>query len=106
MNFYQTEGMLSGRTEIEASDPRKTLILGNQRISYKTVGVNCDKFPWFARTFMKQHIEIENDPKVWGRVEAMIQQKWPATPRPTEAVMLTSTAWTGFCARCVSLRQP
>ena len=75
MNFYQTEGMLSGRTAILAADPQKTVILGNQQLSYKTAPVNCDKFPWFARTFMKQHIEIENDPHVWNRVEAMIQQE-------------------------------
>jgi hypothetical protein len=83
MNFYQTEGMLSGRTAIHASDPQKTIILGNQQLSYKVSPVNCDQFPWFARTFMKQHIEIENDPNVWHRVEAMIQQEIdgePATP--------------------------
>ena len=51
------------------------MILGNQQVSYKTSRVNCDRFPWFARTFMKSHIEIENDPYVWNRVEAMIQQE-------------------------------
>ncbi len=80
MNFYQTEGMLSGRTAIHASDPRKTLILGNQQLSYKVSQVNCDHFPWFARTFMKQHIEIENDPQVWHRVEAMIQEEINGEP--------------------------
>ena len=75
MNFYQSEGMLSGRAAIRASDPQKTVILGNQQVSYKTSRVNCDRFPWFARTFMKSHIEIENDPYVWNRVEAMIQQE-------------------------------
>ena len=80
MNFYQSEGMLSGRTAIRASDPKQTLILGNQQISYKRSQVNCDRFPWFARTFMKPHIEIENDPYVWGRVEAMIQQEVDGRP--------------------------
>jgi hypothetical protein len=80
MNFYQSEGMLSGRTAIRASDPRKTIILGNQQLSYKASPVNCDKFPWFARTFMKSHIEIENDPYVWNRVEAMIQQEVDGQP--------------------------
>ena len=75
INFYQAEGLLSGRAIIYASDPHKTTILGNQQISYKTQSVNCDRFPWFARTFMKQHIEIENDPRVWNRVEAMIQEE-------------------------------
>ena len=74
MNFYQTEGLLSGRTAIHAANPRKTTIVGNQQFSYKASPVNCDRFPWFARTFMKSHIEIENDPRVWNRVEAMIQE--------------------------------
>lgn len=82
MNFYQTEGLLSGRAAIRASDPGNTVILGNQRISYKTSPVNCDRFPWFARTFMKQHIEIENDPQVWNRVEAMIQEEVDGKPDP------------------------
>ena len=80
MNFYQSEGMLSGRTAIRASDPASTVILGNQQLSYKTSPVNCDKFPWFARTFMKSHIEIENDPFVWSRVEALIQREVDGRP--------------------------
>lgn len=80
MNFYQTEGLLTGQPAIYASDPEKTLILGNQQVSYKGQHVNCDRFPWFARTFMKQHIEIENDPKVWNRVEAMIQKEVDGAP--------------------------
>ena len=75
MNFYQDEGLLSGRSRILANDPHRTLILGNQRLSYKHAPVNCDGFPWFARPFMKPHIEIENDPRVWNRVEAMIQER-------------------------------
>ncbi len=80
MNFYQTEGLLSGRTTIRASDPRQTLILGNQQLSYKNARVNTDRFPWFARTFMRPHIEIENDPRVWARVETMIQQEIDGEP--------------------------
>lgn len=75
MNFYQAEGLLNGRPAILADDPQRTTILGNQKLSYKNAPVNCDRFPWFARTFMKAHIEIENDPAVWNVVEAMIQQR-------------------------------
>jgi hypothetical protein len=32
-------------------------------------------FPWFARAFMKPHIEIENDPQVWDKIEALIATK-------------------------------
>ncbi|AFL87646.1 hypothetical protein Terro_1337 [Terriglobus roseus DSM 18391] len=75
MNFYQTEGLLSGRRSIRAADPAKTMILGNNRVSYKSSPVDTSEFPWFARTFMRPHIEIENDPKVWDNVQAMIQQE-------------------------------
>jgi hypothetical protein len=75
VNFYETEGLLHGRTQIAAMDPAKTTILGNYESSYKTTPVALDGYPWFARTFMKQHIEIENDSAVWGKIEALIQTK-------------------------------
>ena len=72
INFFQTEGILHGRQTIQAADPAKTTILGNFQSSYRTTPVALDGFPWFARTFMKQHIEIENDPAVWNQIEALI----------------------------------
>ena len=75
INFYQTEGMLHGRSSIAAMDPKQTKILGNYESSYRGAPVSCAKFPWFARTFMKQHIEIENDPSVWGKIAALIRAK-------------------------------
>jgi hypothetical protein len=83
MNFYQTEGLLNGRRAIHAADPQKTTILGNDLLSYRTAPVDTSAFPWFARTFMRPHIEIENDPRVWDRVEAMIQSEADAgVPTP------------------------
>ena len=75
INFYQTEGLLHGRPRIEAMDPERTTILGNFESAYKDNPVSCAGFPWFARTFMKPHIEIENDPRVWSRIEVLIQTK-------------------------------
>lgn len=75
INFYQTDGLLHGRSHIEAVDPRQTAILGNFESGYKENPVSCAGYPWFARTFMKPHIEIENDPRVWDRIEALIQSK-------------------------------
>ncbi len=72
VNFYQTQGLLHGRRRIQASDPKRTTILGNFESSYRTAPVPLDGYPWFARTFMKPHIEIENDPAVWDKVEALI----------------------------------
>ncbi len=73
VNFYQTEGLLRGRRMIAAADPTKTRILGNFESSYRDNPVSVSGYPWYARAFMKQHIQIESDPKVWDQVEAMIE---------------------------------
>ena len=73
VNFYQPAGLLHGRKEIRAVDPEKTRIIGNFRLSYRDHHVQCSRYPWYARTFMRSHIEIENDPRVWDWIEAMIQ---------------------------------
>lgn len=72
VNFYQTQGPLHGQKNIYAVDPAKTKIFGNIEMGYKDQPVNCGRYPWFARTFTKTHIEIENDPRVWDRVLALI----------------------------------
>ncbi len=72
INFYQTEGMLHGRRSIKAIDPARTKILGSYESTYKITPVSCAGFPWFARTFMMPHIEIENDVTVWTQIEALI----------------------------------
>jgi hypothetical protein len=77
INFYQVEGLLHGRRQIVASDPLRTQILGNFRFDYKNTPVNCDGYPWYAQIFMKPHIEIESDPRVWGQVESLIRSKLP-----------------------------
>jgi hypothetical protein len=75
VNFYQSEGLLRGRPRIEAVDPQRTTILGNFESAYKHDPVSCAGYPWYARAFMKPHIEIENDPHVWNKIEALIQTK-------------------------------
>jgi hypothetical protein len=75
VNFYETDGLLHGRSTIAAMDPAKTTILGNFASSYKATPVPLDGYPWFARTFMRPHIEIENDPSVWRKIEALIGAK-------------------------------
>jgi hypothetical protein len=44
-------------------------------VSYKVSPVALDGYPWFARTFMRPHIEIENDAVVWDKIETMIGAK-------------------------------
>jgi hypothetical protein len=77
VNFYQLDGLLHGRRTILAADPAHTQILGNFQFDYKNKPINCDGYPWYARMFMKSHIEIESDPVVWNRVESLIRSKLP-----------------------------
>lgn len=75
INFYQDKGLLRGRTTITAADPSSTKILGNLRSDYTKNRIDIHEFPWFARTFMRSHIEIENDPAVWDRIHDMIDER-------------------------------
>jgi hypothetical protein len=83
INFYQTEGLLHGRPAISAADPNATQIIDNIHLTYKDNEVPTPGYPWFARTFTKRHIEIENDPRVWNQVEAMIQANLPPSTLTT-----------------------
>jgi pimeloyl-ACP methyl ester carboxylesterase len=87
INFYQTEGLLHGRPAISAADPAATQIIDNIHLTYKDNEVPTPGYPWFARTFTKRHIEIENDPRVWNQVEAMILANLPL---PTLAASTTT----------------
>ena len=42
---------------------------------YTATAIDCAGYPWYAKLFMKPHIEIENDPSVWSKIEALIQTK-------------------------------
>jgi hypothetical protein len=79
--------MLHGRSFIEAMDPERTTILGNYESTYRKSPVSCAGYPWFARTFMKPHIEIENDPSVWSKIEALIQAKVLEDEPPAETTL-------------------
>ncbi len=73
VNFYQLNGLLHGQRRIVAIDPLHTRILGNFQFDYSAHSIPCDGYPWYARIFMKPHIEIESDPKVWNQVDSMIR---------------------------------
>ena len=90
INFYQTEGLLHGRSLIEATDPKKTTILGNYQSTYRKNPVSCAGYPWFARAFMKPHIEIENDPSVWSKIEALIRTKVREGDQPQNTPVKTT----------------
>ena len=76
-NFYQPNGFVHGQPRIRAADPARTHIIGNFRFDYKTTPIDCKQYPWYDRLFMKSHIEIECDPKVWTQVESLIHSRLP-----------------------------
>ncbi|HKW63306.1 MAG TPA: hypothetical protein VJN89_12225 [Candidatus Acidoferrum sp.] len=78
VNFYQPDGWLRGRPEIRPADAARTQIIGNFRFDYKVLPVSCPLYPWFDRFFMKSHVEIECDPRVWTQVESLIRARLPS----------------------------
>lgn len=86
VNFYQPHGWLHGESQIRAADPERTRILGNFRFDYSKQPVNCyAAYPWWDRHIATSHTEIECDPAVWDRVEALIRDKLPPTSSATTA---------------------
>jgi pimeloyl-ACP methyl ester carboxylesterase len=87
VNFYQTHGLVHGRSKITAADPARTEILGNFRYEYEIEPPRFREYPWLARRLMKGHIEIESDPQVWLQVKSLLQSQLPVaiTQAQTEA---------------------
>jgi hypothetical protein len=83
VNFYQSRGPLEGRPRIVASDPARTTIIGNFKIT--DPHVNCDNFPWFVRTFNKPHHEIENDAHVWDKIASLIDAEVADNDQPKKS---------------------
>jgi hypothetical protein len=78
---YQSDGQLQGRTAIRAAGPERTHILGNFQEDYAAKPICCDAYPWWNRIFMKYHIEIECDPRVWKQVESLMRSQLPPPTR-------------------------
>jgi hypothetical protein len=75
VNFYQADGFLHGQSEIRAVDASHTRVLGNFRFDYRSKLLECEKYPWYDRVFLRPHTEIECDPAVWNQVESLIRSK-------------------------------
>lgn len=90
VNFYQSRGLLHGRSEILAKDPTRTNIIGNFEMTYKNHPVNCKEFPWYSRVFTKSHIEIENDPRVWTEAATLIELELSGTKSTAQASLAAS----------------
>lgn len=80
VNFYQTRGLIHGRSTIHAANPEETAILGNFRMRYGKHRIDCDNYPWIARHLNKPHHEIENDPEVWRRISSLVDAELFQSP--------------------------
>lgn len=87
VNFYQTRGLLHGRTRITAADPARTMILGDFLFDYREAPAECRHYPWLTRHLFPGHTAIECDPRVWSRIEGMID-KYSFTGQPASVAGL------------------
>jgi hypothetical protein len=92
VNFYQSHGIIHGRQHIRAEDASRTEVIGNFRFDYENHPVPVRGASWFAKTFLRPHVSIENDPVVWSRIETLIRSKLPA---PAEQQQVASDSAPG-----------
>jgi hypothetical protein len=91
VNFYQPHGIIHGCQRIRAEDAARTEVIGNFRFDYANHPVAVSGASWFAKTFLRPHVSIENDPVVWSRIETLIRSKLPAPARqPQKTAKLTT----------------
>jgi hypothetical protein len=83
-NFYQPNGLLHGDHDIRAADTAHTKIIGNFRYDYGRSPLKCSQYPWWDRYIVKAHTQIECDPVVWDKVDALIRQALPPAPQSVE----------------------
>ena len=53
VNFYQTRGLIHGRSVIRPADAERTNIIGNFHMTYGHRQINCDNYPWLAESLQQ-----------------------------------------------------
>jgi pimeloyl-ACP methyl ester carboxylesterase len=105
INFYQSGGPLHGQTEIIATDPQRTKILGNIHMTYENLPINCDNYSWYSRTLNKPHHEIENDLRVWDQIASLIDSNLPGVaPATTHASAPSASPFFQYLRRGVQAK--
>lgn len=85
-NFYQSHGIVHGRTEITAADPLKTQILGNYQFDYRKEPVKCEAPSWFDQVITPDHAQSDCDPRLWAKVERLVRQRLEPQPSALAAI--------------------
>jgi pimeloyl-ACP methyl ester carboxylesterase len=89
VNFYESQSLTPGESQIVAADATRTNILGNFHMKYDDHPINCDNYKWLPRVFNRPHHEIENDPRVWNQIASLIDLELlgrDSLPDPTHVV--------------------
>lgn len=74
-NLFQHDGPpIMGRGSIRAADSSRTRILGNFKYHYWSRNVDMSSASWARKTLGGAHARMEQDPRVWARVEGFIRQ--------------------------------
>jgi hypothetical protein len=89
VNFYQRKGLTPGQPLIVPADATRTTILGNFHMTYEGYHINSDNYRWLSRVFNKHHHEIENDPRVWDQITALIDSELLRTNAEIQAASST-----------------
>ena len=72
-NLFQRNGwFIRGEPEIQASDARRTVILGNFEFDYRDKHIDLSRVSWFKKIFRTAHTKMDYDPAVWEKVEVLI----------------------------------
>ena len=79
VNYYQTHGLVHGRSQIIAADPSRTQILGNYLVDYRKDPVDCSATSWFNR-ITPSHAQSECDTRLWSKIEDLLWQSLGLPP--------------------------
>jgi hypothetical protein len=73
LNFYQTRGPLHSCSNIRATDPSRTRILGNNRYEYQSQPADCRSYSWLNRHVFKTHEAMDCDPRIWSQIDQRVR---------------------------------
>ena len=85
VNFYQTARHRPRPSPDHRRRSRRTEILGNYRIDYKKIPVECPGASWWDRIFTPGHMQSECDPYLWSKIETMVTDRF--SPQETSVAV-------------------
>jgi hypothetical protein len=93
VNYFQSEKLtIRGQREIHASDPNRTRIIGNFRMSYPPWLPFPQPDEWHRKVFGGAHARMEADPLLWAQVELVIRSAITGTLDQLKLTPLEHTA--------------